>query len=321
MARTMIPVVLVLLGLLPLTAHNSSSAQAQQEGGARSASTADEWIDDSRLDASLLEGAKALIEIDRAPAIADIAKGLGQASCVLELPQPPAQTGGAAAEHGRPAAEQPMDTQALYERAMDAVAVVGTLYKCPRCGEWHVNAATGFFITADGALVTNYHVVSQLEHRALVAMTHDGRVFPVIKALAGDEKADVAIVQVQPLDQNGQRATFATLPLGDRTRVGQDVRVVHHADGRHYTLTQGIVSRRYIDEKEGGTRWITITADYARGSSGGPLLDDAGRVIGMVASTSSVYYDRDEGGHNQNLQMVWKQCVPVENIQKLLKRE
>ena len=78
-----------------------------------------------------------------------------------------------------------------------------------------------------------------------------------------------------------------------------------------------MVSGRQVD-RHSGSRWLTITADYARGSSGGPLLNDAGEVIGMVASTHSVYYNQSEDGTHQNLQMVWKQCVPVENIRGLI---
>src|SRR5690606_40855503 len=157
------------------------------------------------------------------------------------------------------------------------------------------------------------------EQRAIIAMTADGRVFPVKETLAGDKRADVAILRVDSVDQRGERATFEPLELADGSRVGQAVRVISHPDGRHYTLTEGIVSRRYRDTRHGGTRWMTITADYARGSSGGPLFDEAGRVVGMVASTSSVYYDHDDDGDPRNLQMVWKQCVPVENIRALLR--
>lgn len=310
--------VVLLLGLVSLAARTTSRAAQQASGSAPATRPAisDEWIDDARLQATLLEGAVTLMDIDRAPEIASLTDGLAQPTCPLELPAEPAQTSGAAAHEN--SAEARLGTEALYERAMDAVVVIGTAYMCPRCTNWHVNGATGFFITPGGALVTNYHVVDQPEHRALFAMTHDGRVFPIVKMLAGNKHADVAIVQVEPLDQNGRPATFATLPLATRSRVGQNVRVIHHADGRYYTLTEGIVSRRYIDERQAGTQWMTITADYARGSSGGPLFDDAGRVIGMVASTQSVYYDKDNNGAQQNLQMVWKQCVPVENIRELI---
>jgi S1-C subfamily serine protease len=62
---------------------------------------------------------------------------------------------------------------------------------------------------------------------------------------------------------------------------------------------------------------MAITADYAKGSSGGPVLNARGEVVGMVSSTNSIYYTREKG-QNQNLQMVIKSCVPVGAISKLL---
>jgi S1-C subfamily serine protease len=76
---------------------------------------------------------------------------------------------------------------------------------------------------------------------------------------------------------------------------------------------------------------LTTTAEFAVGSSGGPLFDDCGNVIGMVASTSSVYSGLDEasgaettpdssdGGNGMgNLQMILKMCVPPSDILKLV---
>ena len=297
---------LLLFLLLPLA--GSAAQQHPQDPPLRAPDT---WIDDDLLNRQFLEGAKALFEAGKAPSMENLLAGLAEESCNLKLPEVPARSSGGA--HGGM-----LDTESLYGKALGSVAVVGSLYTCPRCSELHVSSATGFFLTPEGALVTNYHVVNKAENKALFAMTADGRVFPVIRTLAGNEQADVAIVQVDPVDQHGKRATLATLPLASQSRTGQNVRVVSHADSRHYTLTQGIVSRRYV--QEGGTQWITITADYAKGSSGGPLFNDAGEVIGIVASTSSVYYSQDGSGHGQNLQMVWKQCVPVENIRRLIRQ-
>ena len=271
----------------------------------------DDWIDDDQIEQALAAGATSLIEAKRAPELPEIARGLAKPSCRVKLPEERANSGGEAAGGHAPA----VDSAALYEQACKSVVIVGSAYTCPRCENLHVSGATGFFLTTDGAVVTNYHVIDQQDKRALVVMTRDGRVFPVVEALAGNEKSDVAIVRIEPVDHVGRKASFTPLRLAGGSRVGENIRVIHHADGRYYTLTQGIVSRRYTHH---ATPWLTITADYARGSSGGPLLDDTGRVVGIVASTSSVYYDEDDAGHGRNLQMVWKQCVPVENINALI---
>ena len=62
---------------------------------------------------------------------------------------------------------------------------------------------------------------------------------------------------------------------------------------------------------------MTITADFAKGSSGAPVFDDRGNVAAMVASTSSVYYTQTKDTQ-KNLQMVFKQCVPAASILKLI---
>ena len=64
--------------------------------------------------------------------------------------------------------------------------------------------------------------------------------------------------------------------------------------------------------------WMSITADYAKGSSGGPVLDNNNRVIGMVSNTESLYTESNKGKPKGSLQMVIKNCVPVRSIRTLM---
>lgn len=263
-----------------------------------------QWIDDNGIDAMLSQHAGKMLDGDRDITSAeDLKKGLAARSTTLD---------------DLPAGDEQVKTgEDLYDDARSAVALVGSAYKCQNCNEWHTSAASGFFIDSSGVLVTNYHVVDTDAdtHKALFAMLESGRTFALKEVLAADRRADIAIVRVDPVDQDGNDDPIPALPLSQGARTGSDAYVLSHPDHRYFVFTRGIVSRRYLQR---GTPQLSITADYARGSSGGPVLDDRGQVIGMVASTSSVYYDRDNDNRWQNLQMVWKQCVPVESIRHLI---
>ncbi len=265
-----------------------------------------DWVDDERLASLLRDAADKMLAADAGREVAtpeQLQAGLDRKRATLsDLPAVQAD---------------PVAGPALYKQAREAVALVGSAYKCPNCDNWHTNAASGFFIAADGVLVTNHHVLASDAdgQRALFAMLPSGRTFALKEVLAANERADVAIVRVDPVDQDGNNAPVPALPLAAASATGQAAWVLSNPDGRYFALTNGIVSRRYLQDN---TPWMTVTADYARGSSGGPVLDAAGNVIGLVSSTNSVYYDTDDERGPQNLQMVWKQCVPVENVLALL---
>ena len=77
-----------------------------------------------------------------------------------------------------------------------------------------------------------------------------------------------------------------------------------------------------VVEGEDSAVWVTVTADYAIGSSGGPVLNDAGEVVGMVSRTSTVS-TADDAASGQpaagNVQMVFKDCVSLATMRGLFK--
>jgi serine protease Do len=195
----------------------------------------------------------------------------------------------------------------LYARCEAGVIVVANLYKCGRCDHWHTNAATGFVIHSEGIAVTNYHVIENQRENMLGAMTIDARVVPILEVLAANKKADIAIIR---LGGSG----YTALPLAEADPVGTPVVVISHPSQRFYTLTSGIISRYFFDGR--GPR-VAITADFAKGSSGAPVINPNGAVTGVVSSTSSVYYNQKDG-IDRNLQMVVKVCIPAQSIRDLL---
>lgn len=201
----------------------------------------------------------------------------------------------------------------VYAQMAPSVLVVASIHKCTRCPRWHAGAASGFLISPTGAFVTNYHVVNAKDKHTLAAMTHDGRVFAVREVLAASEADDVAICQLEAGD-----ARFQPLAVADGARVGEPLTVISHPSSRFYTFTRGMASR-YSTGSGGGKTVITllITADFARGSSGGPVFDRHGAVVGFVRSTHSIYYKQTKD-KQENLQMVFKQCAPSSCVLRLV---
>jgi serine protease Do len=206
--------------------------------------------------------------------------------------------------------------EADYESLIDSVALLGSVYQCGKCDKWHLGGnATAWCLTADGVFVTNYHVFEAARHDLYGICTIDGRVAAVKEILAADRAADVCLFRV---DGDG----FRPLALGTPAPVGTGVRVISHPKGRFFFQSSGEVARYHLRParaKLAASTWMSITADFAAGSSGGPVVDPAGRVLGMVSSTQSIYYESSGKEPKGPLQMVVKNCVPVAAIRNLVK--
>jgi serine protease Do len=201
----------------------------------------------------------------------------------------------------------------LYNSARPGVLILAGLYKCEKCHQLHPRPAGGVVLSASGVAVTNYHVVDVSDNVTLVAMTSDGQVVPVHAILAANKQTDIVVLQ---LDGTG----FTPLTIAAAAPVGSEVFALTHPDERFFCLTRGVVSRYSMlshGDKEKAVRVMEITADFAKGSSGCPILNDHGEVVGMVSSTSAVYYDEDKG-RQRDLQMVFKECIPSEQILQIV---
>ncbi|MBI1372077.1 MAG: hypothetical protein GC159_04865 [Phycisphaera sp.] len=203
----------------------------------------------------------------------------------------------------------------LYEKCGRSIVAIGSAYKCDKCTKWHMGTAAGYVVTRNGVAVTNYHVMDDDEGAVVMAINRDMEVFPVTAVLAADEKADIAVIQLG----DGKSDSFCALPVAPHARVGEPVTIISHPDDHYYVLTRGVASRFALAEESGSVPWLCVTAEYAKGSSGAPVLNDKGQVVGMVSSTESIYYD-DNGKRQKNFQMVMRYCVSSSSIVKLFKR-
>ncbi|MFM7743051.1 MAG: serine protease [Verrucomicrobiota bacterium] len=177
-----------------------------------------------------------------------------------------------------------LDGAEIYRRAARASVLIGSAYKCDKCAKWHNSLASGFAITADGVIATNHHVAATANAEAMAVMTADGRFFAVRDVLAADKAHDVALLRVDAKD-------LPFLPLRDDAPAGTPIFCYSHPASTFGCLSEGLITRYFksneTDRK--GAVFMQTTADYARGSSGGPILDAFGNAVGMVASTSPVF--------------------------------
>lgn len=255
-------------------------------------------LDDHARMRDLVAKATKLANSGKTTPMATLMKQLDRKKCRLSLPSP---------------LTKQLTRPEIYRGGIAGVLIVAGVHKCAKCTKWHANPASGFALTSTGAIVTNHHLFKSKEKNTLVAMTRDGKTYGIKEVLAADKTDDVVILQ---LDMGG--AKLEPLALAPNAPVGTEVTVISHPTRRFYSLSEGVISRYSKRRAKGGTtNMMTITADFAKGASGAPVFDDRGNVAAMVASTSSVYYTQTKG-KQQNLQMVFKQCVPAASILKLI---
>ncbi len=203
-----------------------------------------------------------------------------------------------------------LDGPELVQRMRAATVMFHTAYKCGRCENWHGGVATGFVIHPDGWVVTAAHVIDDLPEGHVVGVMTDREVaLPVTGVWARDDDRDIAIVKV-----DGEN--LPTLPLAAVEPVpGSAAHVMSHPRGHFYVLTSGMVSR-VKDGSDPDTR-LEITADFARGSSGAPVVDQTGSVIGIALSTVTLNANEEE---KTDAQMVLKRCAGVTDLRELIRQ-
>jgi serine protease Do len=156
---------------------------------------------------------------------------------------------------------------------------------------------SGFLVSKDGQVVTNYHVIKN--GSSAVIKFPNGAFFAVEGVLASDKDRDVAVIKVHGND-------FRMLALGDsdRLQVGEEVVAIGSPLSLESTVSNGIVSGIRTVEEEGG-KFLQITAPISPGSSGGPLFNMAGKVVGITTSHL-------RNGENLNF------AIPINDVKPML---
>jgi serine protease Do len=221
-----------------------------------------------------------------------------------------------------PDPKQKFAPEAIYAKARRSVVIVGGIVNSrgKKRREDRAIFATGFVIRKDGVIVTNCHVAAGFaDFRTVGVMTDDGRMFAVKSVLAADSRNDVAALKIEA-------DNLTPLPIAETPPVGTVIYCLSHPAlnstetlAGFYTFTEGIVSGKFRMTVHGNAplNVMTVTNNYAKGSSGGPMLNEHGAVVGMVCETVPLYGDVYEG----DVQMVWKYARPSGSILAILRED
>lgn len=273
-------------------------------------------VDDEAFEKHASAAAAILHKAGKLVPLKELRTQLKRPHCELTLPEP------------RKAALRPQEINRLVRGSTVAVA---EFFKCSKCKDWHFESSSGF-VVADGVVSTSHHVVDvedeDLKQIYLVVADAKGRVFPVTEVLAANAGSDTCLLKVPGLD-------LPPLPLARNAQVGDPVFCLSHPDGNHWMFTSGMVSRYFINretadegekpakrKKPAEALYLNVTAEFSPGSSGAPVVDECGNVVGQVeAITTSIEEEKDENGKNvaTSYGMPLRSCVASEELAKLVR--
>jgi serine protease Do len=179
-----------------------------------------------------------------------------------------------------------MSAEDIYAMAVNQVVGVNSEEKTNIFGAETPSAVSGsgFIISSDGYIVTNYHVIAYAVEQgfSLTVMMHNGKSFPA-KVIGYEQDNDLAVIKI---DATG--LSTVTMGNNDTMKVGDKIYAVGNPLGElDYTMTNGIVSAldRVIQvEDTTSINMFQIDAAVNAGNSGGPVYNSKGQVIGIVSA-------------------------------------
>ena len=201
----------------------------------------------------------------------------------------------------------------LFQKASPSVVFITTLTR--RINPWTHNArdipagtGSGFVWDEHGHIVTNFHVIQNAN--AASVMLHDRKMYPASLVGASPDH-DLAVLSIK-----ASGSALRPLPIGSSRDllVGQKVFAIGNPFGLDQTLTTGIISalNRTMEGPAGRPIEDVIQTDASinPGNSGGPLLDSAGRLIGV---NSAIY---SPSGASAGIGF----AVPVDTVNRVVPR-
>ncbi len=200
----------------------------------------------------------------------------------------------------RPAKGASLSAQEIARTALPAVVLLV-------CDDGKTaSQGSGFFIRP-GVLVTNYHVIEGMGRgiaRRSVGNRRERRDFRVRRVIAYEKETDLALLSVPGARDAGVPALPLT-PEGNLAEVGETVYALGNPEGLVGTISPGIIAAKLRGSQDQAR--LQITTPISHGSSGGPIVNTRGEVVGVAQGSLS------EG---QNLNF----AIPASLIHRILQR-
>ena len=186
-------------------------------------------------------------------------------------------------------ADKVMNAAEIYEKCSPAVFFIETQ---DADGDGYAEGS-GFFITDTGIAVTNRHVMKNAASAKITLA--DGRTGHITGILYSAYGLDGLVVKTD-LD----KTPYLEIADSDSVTGGQKIYAIGNPEGLRSTISDGIVSNPMREDYDG---MIQITAPISHGSSGGALIDETGKAVGITTGTI-------ESGQNLNF------AVPIKKVVK-----
>jgi len=154
------------------------------------------------------------------------------------------------------------DFSGIIEDAIKSVVTIRT----------DISQGTGFIISSDGYVVTNYHVMEDAQAATIISSDNQNH---NVQLIGFDEEFDLALLKIE--------GDYERLRLGnsDSISVGEKVIAIGNPLGLQFSVSQGIVSAIHREGLNGIEAYIQTDAALNPGNSGGPLINTEGKVIGI----------------------------------------
>jgi S1-C subfamily serine protease len=190
------------------------------------------------------------------------------------------------------AAQDPDIIAKLFSQKADAIVLIAVEAKD---GD---KLGSGFFISRDGRIVTNYHLISGA--RKVVVKTKNGSVYLPQRIVNLDPVKDIAVIQI-----NASPVNYLRMGDSNGVVVGQRVLTIGNPMGLESSVADGLISSVRVSGL--GLKLFQISVPLSNGSSGGPLIDLEGNVVAITTASFMK-------GQNLNF------AVPINYVKTLLKK-